>query len=72
MLKKAIEWTKQSIELESTYYNNDTLASLYYKLGQYNDAKSAAQNAVNIAEARGMSAKGAKKMLVKIDMKTAM
>ncbi|MGB1241450.1 MAG: thioredoxin family protein [Chitinophagales bacterium] len=72
MLKKAISWTQQSIELESTYYNNDTLASLYYKLGQYDDAKTAAQNAVSIAESRGMSAKGAKKMLVKIDMKTAM
>ncbi len=71
MLKKAIEWTKLSIELQSTYYNNDTLASLYYKLGKYNDAKAAAQNAISIAESRGMSAKGAKKLLVKIDMKTA-
>lgn len=71
MLQKAIKWTQQSIELESTYYNNDTLASLYYKLGQYNDAKAAAQNAVNIAESRGMSAKGAKKLLIKIEMKTS-
>lgn len=71
MLKKAIEWTKLSIELQSTYYNNDTLASLYYKLGKYDDAKTAAQNAISIAESRGMSAKGAKKLLVKIDMKTA-
>ncbi|MGB0931406.1 MAG: thioredoxin family protein [Chitinophagales bacterium] len=71
MLKKAVKWTKQSIELQSTYYNNDTLASLYYKMGQYDNAKEAAQNAVNIAEARGMSAKGAKKMLIKIEMKTS-
>lgn len=71
MLKKAIEWTKLSIELQSTYYNNDTLASLYYKLGKYDDAKAAAQNAVEIAESRGMSAKGAKKLLVKISMKMA-
>ncbi|MEZ4884993.1 MAG: thioredoxin family protein [Chitinophagales bacterium] len=72
MLEKAVVWTKQSIELESTYYNNDTLASLYYKLGKYDEAKEAAQNAVNIAEAKGMSAKGAKKMLLKIEMKSAM
>ena len=52
-LKQAIKWSKKSIELDSNYYNNDTLAALYYKLGKKGKALKAANNAIALAKASG-------------------
>lgn len=50
MLEKAVKWAKKSIKIESNYYNNDTLASLYYKLGEKKKALQAAQKAIELAK----------------------
>ena len=50
-LKKAVCWAKESIKRESNYYNNDTLAALYYKLGKKKKALKAANNAIALAKA---------------------
>ncbi len=53
MLEKAVQWAEKSVKLENAYYNNDTLASLYYKLGKKKKAKSAAQQAIKLAKESG-------------------
>ncbi|MCG8330967.1 MAG: thioredoxin domain-containing protein [Chitinophagales bacterium] len=52
-LEKAVGWAKKSVELSDEYYNNDTLAALYYKLGQKRPAKKAAEHAIEIAKQHG-------------------
>lgn len=49
-LKQAVKMSKQSIKMANNYYNNDTLASLYYKIGKKGKALKQAQKAVNIAQ----------------------
>ncbi|MFZ1497706.1 MAG: thioredoxin fold domain-containing protein, partial [Saprospiraceae bacterium] len=46
MLKKAVKWAKKSIKLDNQYFNNDTLAALYYKLGKKSKALAAAETAI--------------------------
>ncbi|MEM9819645.1 MAG: thioredoxin family protein [Bacteroidota bacterium] len=50
-LKQAVKWAKKSIKLDNNYYNNDTLASLYYALGKKRKAKKSAQKAIALAKA---------------------
>ena len=50
-LKRAVCWAKESIKRESNYYNNDTLAALYYKLGKKRRALKAAKAAIALAKA---------------------
>ena len=52
-LEKAVGWAKKSVELSDEYYNNDTLAALYYKLGQKRPAKKAAEHAIELAKQQG-------------------
>jgi len=52
-LKSAVKWSKKSIEMESNYFNNDTLAALYYRLGKKGKALKTAKKAVALAEATG-------------------
>jgi thioredoxin-related protein len=50
MLEKAVGWAKKSIRIESNYYNNETLASLYYKLGEKEKALKTALKAIELAK----------------------
>ena len=52
-LQAAVEWAKQSIEMDKNFYNTDTLASLYYKLGEKGKAKKAAKLAIKLAKEAG-------------------
>lgn len=52
-LKKALGWAQRSVELEPGYYNYDTLASLYFKLGQRKKAVKTAKEAIRIAREAG-------------------
>ncbi len=53
LLKKAVKWSKKSIDMDNSYYNNDTLAALYYKLGCKKKALKAANKAIAIAKVNG-------------------
>ncbi len=54
MLQKALGWAKASVAKEETYFNLDTLAALYYKLGNMKQAKKAAKKAIAKAKAEGL------------------
>jgi len=49
-LKQAVKWAKKSVGLEKTFYNLDTLAALYYKLGKKKKALQTAENAISFAK----------------------
>ena len=50
LLKQATKWVKKSIKQNSNYFNNDTLAALYYKLGKSKKAKKIALKAIAMAQ----------------------
>ncbi|HFA51916.1 MAG TPA: thioredoxin [Bacteroidetes bacterium] len=52
-LKRALKWAKKSVSMDSNYYNNDTLAALYYRLGKKGKALATANKAIALAEAAG-------------------
>lgn len=52
-LKMALAWAQKSVDMEPGYYNHDTLASLYYKLGDKKKALKTAKQAIEIAKLAG-------------------
>ncbi len=50
-LKKAIQWTEQSIDMDPKYYNYDTLAFLLAKVGKKRKAIKTAEKAIELAKA---------------------
>ena len=52
-LKQAVKWAQKSIALEKTFYNMDTLAALYFKLGKKKKALQTAENAITLARSAG-------------------
>ncbi|HHS95782.1 MAG TPA: thioredoxin family protein [Phaeodactylibacter sp.] len=66
LLKKAVKWAKKSIRLNCNYFNNDTLAALYFKLGKKGRAKKAAQKAIEIGREAGEDVSATQEMLTKI------
>ena len=52
-LKRAVKWAKKSVKQQDTYYNNDTLAALYYKLQKQKPGRLAAQRAIALARESG-------------------
>lgn len=53
MLKKAVKWASKSIQMDNSYFNNDTLAWLYWKLGKKGKARKTALKAIAIARENG-------------------
>jgi thioredoxin-related protein len=53
-LKWATKWAQKSVDLEDGYYNNDTLAALYYKQHNKKKALKYAQKAIELAKATGL------------------
>lgn len=63
MLEKALKWAERSVELEDAYYNNDTVAWLYFKLGKKKKAKKAAKHAIEIARKNGEDYSGTQELM---------
>lgn len=53
LLKKAVKWAEKSVELDNQYFNNDTVAALYFKLRKKGKGIKAAEKAIGIAKANG-------------------
>ena len=53
LLKCAAKWAKKSVAMESNFYNNDTLAAIYYRLGKKGKALATANKAVALAKKAG-------------------
>lgn len=53
LLKKAAKWAEKSVKLDNQYYNNDTLAALYFKLRKKGKGIKAAEKAIALAKANG-------------------
>lgn len=70
LLKKAVKWAKRSMELDpDQYYNSDTLAELYFKMGKKCKARKAAKLAIGLAEKNGEDASATRELLEKIEKK---
>ena len=66
-LKCAVNWSKEAVKMENNYYNNDTLAALYYKLGKKVKAKSTALVAIELAKKEGEDYSITEELLSKIE-----
>ncbi len=66
LLKKAVKWAKKSVKLNPSFYNHDTLASLYYKLKKKKCALKNAQKAIELAKAAGEDYGQSQELLDKI------
>jgi thiol-disulfide isomerase/thioredoxin len=53
-LREALKWAQKAVKLEDDYYNNDTLAALYAKLGKKKQARKVAFHAIGLAKASGL------------------
>ena len=53
LLKYAVKWAKKSVAMEDNYYNYDTLAALYYRLGKKGKALKTANKALAMANEIG-------------------
>ncbi len=62
-LKKALGWAKRSVEQAPEYYNTDTLAALYFKLGKKRKALKTAREAIALAEANGEDYSGTMELI---------
>lgn len=65
-LKKGVKFAKQSIKMSNQYFNNDTLAALYYKLGKKGKAMAAANRAIYLAKEEGENPQETLNLLEKI------
>ncbi|RMG84197.1 MAG: DUF255 domain-containing protein [Bacteroidetes bacterium] len=52
-MKCALKWAKEAVEMEDNYYNNDTLAAVWFKLGKKGKARKAALKAIELAKKEG-------------------
>lgn len=64
----AIEWAKKSIELKTGYANLDTLAALYYKIGEKESAFSAVNEAIDFAKSESIDYSSTEELLKKIEL----
>ena len=66
-LKRAVKWAKKSVALDENYYNTDTLAALYFKMGKNKKALKTARHAITLAKASGESYDTTLEMIEYID-----
>ncbi len=66
-LKQAVKFAKQSVKLDNNYYNNDTMAHLYYGLGKKRKAIKTANKAIVLAEKESIDNSATKELLEKIN-----
>lgn len=62
-LQKAILWAQESVKKDEGYYNTDTLAHLYSKIGDKQNAKIWATKSIELAKTKGEDFEGTKKLL---------
>jgi len=67
MLAKAVNWAKESVDLDCQYYNCDTYAALLYKTKDFATAKMAAEKAIEQAKAGGDAYDETQNLLNKIN-----
>ena len=65
-LKQARDWAKTSVSKDSNFMNNDTLAALYFKLGDKKNATKFAKNAIELAKESGQDYTETEELLQKI------
>lgn len=65
-IKQAIKWAKKSVALNKNFYNTDTLAALYYKLGKKGKATKAAELAIALAKSSGDDSSTTQELLQEI------
>jgi thiol-disulfide isomerase/thioredoxin len=66
MLQKGLNWGLKSISISNEYFNNDTVAALYYKLGNKKQAMKYAKKAIAIAKKNGEDDSETQALLPKI------
>jgi len=66
-LKQAVKFAKKSIKLDDNYYNNDTMAHLYYGLGKKRKAIKVANKAIALAEKTSIDSSPTKELLEQIN-----
>jgi thiol-disulfide isomerase/thioredoxin len=65
-LLKAEKWAKRSVDIKDEYFNNDTYANILFKLGKKQEAKIAAEKAIDLAKKEGADYKETEDLLNKI------
>lgn len=66
LLNKAVEWTAISIEKAKNSFNTDTMAALYYKLGNKEQAEKYALESIELAKKVGNDFSATQELLNKI------
>ncbi|MGB0983760.1 MAG: thioredoxin family protein [Saprospiraceae bacterium] len=67
LLKKACGWAEKSVDLDSNYANNDTVAAICYSLGKKRRAKKFATKAIELGKADGSDVSSTEELLNKIN-----
>jgi hypothetical protein len=65
-LEKGLEMALQSVEIEAQFANTDTVAALYYKLGNKKKAKKYARMAIDMGVEEGADVSDTEALLDKI------
>lgn len=65
-LTKALLWAQQSVKLAEGYANSDTVANIYYKLGDQANAKTWATKAIELAKKEGSDYESTQELLEKV------
>lgn len=64
-LRTALDWALKSVKLNSEYMNNDTVAALYYKLGNKKMGNKFAKAAIELAKQSGEDYSGTESLIQK-------
>lgn len=65
-LEKALSWALESVAKESSLSNNDTVANIYHKLGNKNNARIYAEIALNLGKEAGEDTSTTEALLLKL------
>ncbi len=66
LLRQALKWARKSVKLDEAYYNTDTVAALYFKLGKLKQARKWAEKAIALAKASDQDYTSTAELLEKI------
>ena len=64
-MRQAIGWALASVDKKSEYANNDTLAWLYFKMGDKENALNIARKAIELGKASGEDTSSTEELLKK-------
>ena len=67
LLKKACKWAEKSVDAESSFYNNDTVAAICYSLGKKKRAKKFAETAIALGKETNQDVSSTEELLEKIN-----